>query len=157
MCKRSFAACLLACAAVTVPNAFAGADESSEVVRVVSVTTTSKYVDKRPAGVGAGDVIVERDRLLNDRAQFGKPKGARVGWDTGRFTFVSAEVARFRGTAHLPGGTLTVKGRVRIANPNGVLTLVGGTGAWAHARGSVTVRDLPGDKRVLNVYRVRRG
>jgi hypothetical protein len=83
----------------------------------------------------------------------GTKRGAHYGVARGLGTFVTGFGDRFTQKAtvlfvvqaHLPGGSLMIEGYGQI-NPNGpskfVLPIVGGTGTYANARGSVTVRDL---------------
>jgi len=59
-------------------------------------------------------------------------------------------------TTKLPGGTL--RGTARIAGATTVrsVRVVGGTGNFANARGTLTVRDQNGSAQgVLNIYRLR--
>ena len=122
-------------------------------IQVTSVVITIKPIDKRPKGTSTGDLIVYRDKLLNAVPQFGKRKGARVGTDQGTMTFTSPTTARFEGKASLPGGSVRIKGNVTpIAGGGLEIPVVGGTGRYAAATGTLTVG--PGEKRVLNVYKL---
>lgn len=83
----------------------------------------------------------------------GTERGARVGHDQGVITFITGfgpsfskkALAQFNAQAWLPGGSLVIGGYGRI-NPNGPSTytfpILGGTGIYANARGSLKVRDL---------------
>jgi hypothetical protein len=119
--------------------------------QVVSIGS-AKVNDRPPKGSSKGDTVVYRDRLMNAVAQFGRKKGARVGSDRGTMTFTSAHRARFDGRARLPGGTLTLKGRV-IALPNNAFAIpvTAGTGDYTGAKGYLVVA---GGKTALNVYRL---
>jgi hypothetical protein len=118
---------------------------------VTSVSLSVKQTDLPPKGASKGDTIVYRDRLLNTTRRFGRPKGAVVGADHGTLTFTSAHTARFSGTAVLPDGTLRLAGGVTPLG-SGVLRfrVVGGTGRYAKATGSVLVGN--GEKRALNTF-----
>jgi hypothetical protein len=138
--------------AVVTAAAFAPAAAAKKVtIALTSVSISAKQNDVAPKGTSKGDTIVYRDRLLNAKAQFGRAKGASVGADRGTMTFTSPHAARFSGVAVLPGGTLTLEGRV-IALPNRSLAIpvTGGTGDFAKAKGYVLVG--PGTKRALNTY-----
>jgi hypothetical protein len=64
---------------------------------------------------------------------------------------LSVTSARFDGVAHLPGGTLTLKGKIAAApNQSIVIPVTAGTGRYEGAHGFVVVG--PGTKRSLNVY-----
>ena len=65
-----------------------------------------------------------------------------------------AHTATFNGKAILPGGTLTLSGSV-YSSPQGlVVPVTGGTGAYAHYKGTLLVGS--GSKRVANTYRLTR-
>ncbi len=79
-------------------------------------------------------------RLLNARAQFGKPKGAVIGSDRSTMLLTSATRARLKTVAKLPGGTLTVNGMLTAAGGGAVsIAVVAGTGVFAGARGTLTI------------------
>jgi hypothetical protein len=86
-------------------------------------------------------------------AQFGMPAGAFVGRDRGRYTVVSESVVKLDGVATLPGRTLIVRGRMRLASTSVSVPVIGGTGRFARARRNVYATDL-GGTRALNVYRL---
>jgi ABC-type sugar transport system substrate-binding protein len=137
-------------AAVLVPSA---AQAQSVTIRVTSILVSLKTTDVEPKGVvSRGDHNDYRNVLRNAVAQFGKAKGARVGSDSGRLTFTGAHTARYSGTARLPDGTLIVRGTVRSVGKSLQYPVVGGTGRYASARGTLTVGT--GDERAPNVYRL---
>ena len=120
---------------------------------VMSVVVSAKPTDIPPKGASKGDTIVERDRLINTAARFGRPKGAVVGSDHGTLTFTGTHTARFSGTVVLPDGTIKLAGSVMPLTRGSLwIKVVGGTGRYAKATGSVLVG--PGDKQSLNTYRL---
>jgi hypothetical protein len=123
-------------------------------ISVTSILVSLQTTDLKPKGVvNSGDRKTYRNVLVNAVAQFGKPKGARVGTDSGTLTFTGAHTARYAGTARLPGGTLIVRGAVKPVGQNDLqIAVVGGTGRFASARGTLTVG--PGGRQALNVYRL---
>ena len=143
--------CMAALAALLLPTAASAA--RSRTIDVISVTEKMVAHDVGPKGASDGDTITYRDRLLNAGAQFGKKKGASIGTDTGKLTFTGVHSATYEGTATLPGGTIRLSGAVYSTSGGGIVVpVVGGTGAFAHAQGTLTVG--PGKDRVLNTYRV---
>jgi hypothetical protein len=113
--------------------------------------------DRPPRG---GDQFAFTDDLYR---WAGTKRGAHVGIVRGLGTFIDGFGERFshKGTvlfvaqAYLPGGSLMIEGYGQV-NPNGpsrfVFPVVGGTGIYANARGTVTVRDLGnGDQSKSNV------
>jgi Dirigent-like protein len=139
------AAVLLAAAAAAGP-----ARAGTLTIAVTSVALSAKTIDVGPKGTSTGDRVVMRDRLLNARRQFGRPRGAQVGSDHGTMTFTGAHSATFSGVASLPGGTLRISGRV-VAVPAGlVIPVTGGTGRFDGAKGYVLVGH--GEKTALNTY-----
>jgi hypothetical protein len=134
--------------------------EGTTVIRLISNFHHAQLVvDRAPQGeAGAGDVILSFDRLQNAARQFGQPKGALVGHDKGRFTFVTRTRMHLDGWTTLPGGRIHVRGLVRTVRGDIVGTaVVGGTGAFAGAHGTVTVTPYPTTARTLLVYRLRLG
>jgi hypothetical protein len=132
----------------------AAAGAGTVTIQVTSVLVSMKPIDTKPKGTSNGDRIIYRDTLVNAVPQFGKKKGARVGSDQGTMTFTSAHSARFDGTARLPGGTVRIKGTVRAISSNVLqIPVVGGTGRYASAKGTLTVG--PGEKEALNVYELK--
>jgi hypothetical protein len=136
-------------ALVIVPAASA----KTTTITVVSNTVTLRTNDIGPTGASKGDTVVYRDRLVNAVPQFGKKKGALVGTDTGTLTFTGAHTATFKGTAHLPGGTLRISGDVYTSTTHElVFQVTSGTGAYAGKTGTLTVGT--GKNHVLNTYRL---
>ena len=146
----------IAVAAMAAGLAPAGHAERTTVIRLISTFHHAQVTDRAPKGeVGAGDVIVSFDRLANAAAQFGRPKGARVGHDRGRFTYLSPTRMHIDGWTTLPGGRIHVHGLVRKVRGEIVaMRVVGGTGAFAGAKGTVTVTPYPTTARTLLVYRL---
>jgi hypothetical protein len=133
---------------------FASAAQAKTITfSVTSVSISIKPTDLPPKGTSKGDTIQQRNRLLNTSARFGRPKGAVVGSDHGTMTFTSAHAASYSGVVVLPGGTVKLKGTVvSLAGNMLVIPVVGGTGRFAHAHGSLLVGS--GGKRTLNTYRL---
>jgi hypothetical protein len=145
-----------ALAAALAPAAHGG---HTTVIRLISNFRHADVDDRSPKGeVNAGDVIVSFDRLSNATAQFGRPKGAKVGHDRGRFTFLTATQMHVDGWTTLPGGRIHVRGLVRKVRGEIVaMRVVCGLGAFSGARGTVTVTPYPTTARTLIVYRLRLG
>ncbi len=104
--------------------------------------------DRPPKG---GDQIGFKSTLY---AWKGAARGARVGHDQGVITFITGfgpdfnkkALALFNAQIWIPGGSVYIEGFGRI-DPNAPLTatfpVLGGTGIYANARGTLKVRDLP--------------
>jgi hypothetical protein len=70
------------------------------------------------------------------------------------FTVVTLSKLEVKATASLPGGTIRSAGKVTASAAR--IPVVGGTGKFAGAGGTVEVRDLdPSGSPALNVYRLR--
>jgi hypothetical protein len=144
------AAVLLALIAFVVP---ASARAETLTIRVTSIVVKVTPVDVTPKGTSAGDKVIQRNRLINAARQFGKARGSHVGSDQGTVTFTSSHTERYEGVARLPGGTLRVRGEVRLILGGGIrIPVVGGTGRYRAATGMLYVSK--GEKRALNVYRI---
>jgi hypothetical protein len=125
------------------------AASARRVIKVISVTTS--YVEHRhpPAGA-AGDTATTTDKLLNAIPQFGRAKNAVVGSDSAKATFLRGGGMRLCGVARFPTGTIRICGAARAGRGGYSLPVVGGTGAFAQAQGTVFVSGS--DRRSLNVY-----
>ena len=95
-------------------------------------------VDNPPTGRSKGDRVVITDQLVNVVAQLGKIAGVSVGSDRLTLSFTSADAADVKGVATLPGGTITFAGHTSLTDAMITLTVDGGTGAFAQARGTFT-------------------
>jgi hypothetical protein len=128
--------------------------DRSMTIRVVSNLLSLREVDRKPKGrASPGDSLVTVSRLRNDIGQFGRRKGVVVGSDRASLTLQRDGSLRLSGTATLPGGTIRFDGRVTGAGTV-VIQVVGGTGRYKNARGTVAVTDLDNRGRALNVYRL---
>ena len=128
------------------------------MIRLVSITTTESSVDLPPRMASAGDRQLFTSRLLNAQAQFGKAKGAVVGSDRGTMRLTTATSAHLKTVARLPGGTITVSGVLRAAGNGAVSSsVVAGTGAFAGARGTLTILAPTDPKTAVNIYRLSYG
>jgi hypothetical protein len=154
---RFLLATVLGVGLLALPAQAAHQDESAtRTIRLVATNGTVRVlVDRAPKGKASkGDVVQERTTLSNAVAQFGRAKGAVVGSDVVNHTITAVGPPirlSLKLTAKLPGGTLrgTASGSPRIK-------VVGGTGAFANARGTLEVRDHNGSKPgVLNIYRLQ--
>jgi hypothetical protein len=114
------------------------------VISVRSVETSAQSIDRAPKGMArgqftAGDVLILHDRLINLTPQLGRPKGATVGADKVTLTFTSNTNAKVVGSATLPDGSVRFRGSVsRTAKGTLFISVIGGTGAYAGARGTVS-------------------
>jgi hypothetical protein len=128
-----------------------GAAADTVVITVRSFTTYAVTQDKAPKGESnKGDRIVLRSRLTNAKAQFDKPRGAVVGSDHGTITFTNKTRIVVEGVAELPGGTIRFRGAGTFGE-NEPIPVVGGTGRFSGARGTLTVGE---GETPLNTYRL---
>lgn len=138
-----------ACSVVAVPTASAG---TYLQITVRSQTLSSSQTDRGALGPSQGDVAIVRDRLVAVGAQLGRPAGAAIGADRADFQYTSATRYTVTGVTQLPGGTLSVRGYGDVSRSRATLAVVGGTGRFAGAYGSVVV-DGKGDA-PINTYRL---
>ena len=129
-------------------------------IRLTSTAADARFlIDRVPKGYpNTGDVVRETSTMRNAIAQFGRPKGAVVGHDTWLVTFVIPPLTKLevKATARLPGGTIRAAGTISGVQTTGTLHVVGGTGSYAQARGTVSMRNLnTSGSRGLNVYRLQ--
>jgi hypothetical protein len=121
------------------------------VIQVRSVDAGASADDKPPKGPSKGDRLLARSRLVNVAKQFGRPAGALVGRDQAIMALTSSRAGTVAGIARLPGGTIRFGGAIRL-DVSGSIPVIGGTGRYAKARGTLIVGD--GDS-PLNTYHLR--
>lgn len=120
------------------------------VIKVKSLTLVGTVKDVPPKGLSKGDRYTGQDKLVNLIEQFGRKAGALIGTDSSTLTLTGATTGCVTGVAKLPGGTISIKGCARLGV--GVpIPVVGGTGAFAGARGTMTAG--PGNS-PPNTYRL---
>jgi len=153
--------CLLLAVAGALASTASAAPKRALVITVKSVETQWSAIDAPPKEMGAGkfsanDVIVMRDNLFNRAPQLGRPAGAKIGTDLSRLRFLSGTVGVVVGSATFPGGTVRFKGRFSRTAKGLALTITGGTGRYAGARGTVTEPATDSDpQNATNTYHVR--
>jgi hypothetical protein len=107
-------------------------------ITVKSIADGSVVTDHLPKGLGKGDEVVLTDKLVNVAFQFGLAAGAPVGSDRWTLAFTGPQAADLSGEAVLPGGTVSVSGHLELSGSSGSSApVVGGTGAFANARGTM--------------------
>jgi len=134
-------------------------NEASMTIRLISTPGRTVVRDRPPKGLNLGvpskgDSISGTSILRNAIAQFGKPKGAIVGGDSYSITITTPPQALLKIQVKLPGGTLRAQGHGSILKSSITVPVVGGTGAFAGARGTSVSSEMSGN-RTLNVYRLR--
>lgn len=129
-------------------------------IRLIGSAAGSRYlVDHAPKGYpNKGDVVRERSTLRNAVAQLGRPKGAIVGSDVWITTIVIPPFGKIdvKAATTVPGGTIRAVGTVTAGRTTGSFRVVGGSGRYAGARGTLSLRNInaSGSRAVL-VYRLQ--
>ena len=148
----SILAALLTSAVASAP---AAAATPPTLIRLVSVTTAESSVDVKPQKASPGDHESFASRLLNERPQFSRKKGAVVGSDSGTLRLTKQMVAVFKVVARLPGGTIRVEGTLKPVGKGGyAIAVVGGTGLFEGVHGSLTIVAPIDPKTAVNIYRL---
>ena len=117
------------------------------------VLVSHTFKDVPPKGLSKGDVAAEHNDLFNTSSRFGKPANALVGTDRTTVTFQTKTSTLVKGTARFPDGTVAFSGIVKetASTVTATIPVTGGTGRYAHARGTVTAG---GSATNLNTYRL---
>src|SRR3954470_9024129 len=152
---------LIAAAAATVAVAAAAISGGAQAADGRTLTflddtnhATQAFVDnppKSPVGnpaskrfrLSTGDMLYVRSPILYHKG------GTRIGTAYSQFTVVSGSkfanvVFRGHGAFRLRDGQLAVDGVVRPANSTNTIPVIGGTGAYEGARGSMTFTEVAG-------------
>jgi len=150
-------ACIAAAVAVAATGAAAVA-RTATASRTLQFVSTEQVFTSVPAITKAappelGGRLLFEDVMFNRVAQFGKPRGARVGRAEGVCTLMSTTrpEAQCLITAHVPDGQIVVAGEgdpgARIAR----YAITGGIGAYVNARGTVTATAVSSRKTLIVV------
>ncbi len=156
--RAALAICILA-AAVAAAQATGAGGPTTLTFLDVSVRSTPAF----DAGRGEprpGDRLFLADALY---AWHGSHRGARAGTTVSTLTFMSSFGKRgatvdLAGQVFLHGGSLRVEGVVQVlpGKNHFVLPIVGGTGSYAGARGTLDLKDIvaSGDRSSLVIHLV---
>ena len=119
------------------------------VIRITNRENTYQRVDLGRRGVSAGDIEVIRQSLYNRRVT-----SKSIGHSDLVCTFVDSRSRSCRGTYFLPRGKLVVGGSLRYRQFY-ELAVLGGTGLYNNARGTLTVtRRAVGPTRDIVLFRL---
>jgi hypothetical protein len=141
-------AAVAATAAVIYATASSASPNAWTVERYYSNETSHVFADIGAKGAGPADVYVAQQSLRSTG-------GEKVGVVNGYGVNLHRPYVFFHWTAALDAGTLTVEGAVDLRRDVQVYAIVGGTGRYAGARGTVTSSDA-GKRGSLVVVRYER-
>jgi hypothetical protein len=156
------AAVLLASVSLVVALPAAASDSAaaeSLTIRVYVHEVTQSIKDVPPKTFALtrvytkGDTIRGTEILRNAVRQFDRPKGAGVGTDSYVITAVGRQEVRVDFVTRFPGGTVHAHGEGN-AGVRPVVPIVGGTGRYARATGSIEGQHLANGQK-LNIYRLQ--
>jgi len=126
-----------------------GSDEAVGPIRITNREVAYERVDIGRHGVSPGDVEIISQSLYNRRLT---PKS--IGHSDLVCTFVNKQARSCRGTYFLPRGKLVVGGSLRYRQFY-ELAVLGGTGFYNNARGTLTVtRTATGPTRDIVLFRL---
>lgn len=123
------------------------------VIRVKSVPVSGTHHDYPPRGPSKGDRYLVHDRLLNAAVQFNKGIGSLVGRDYSVLILTGPSTGTVTGVATFPDGTIRFEGSGHVsAGASPPIPIVGGTGKYARARGTLIVG---AGSEPMNTYRIK--
>jgi Dirigent-like protein len=158
--KRFGAVAVLALAAVlTVGLGAASAAPKPQTISFLEVNTSF-------VGIGGYNVASNGPPLVGQGFGFtstlfkwaGVKKGSPLGHDQVVCTVLSEDLstgsvrAQCAATNFLPGGTIQLAGSTNFANPVTNVAVVGGTGIYAGAEGTATIRNIGGENSSSSAY-----
>jgi hypothetical protein len=135
------------------------ATAESVTIRVYVKEVTQSIIDVPPKTFALtreytkGDTIRGTEILRNAVRQFNKPKGASVGTDRYVITAVAWQRLSVDFVTRFPGGTVHAHGEGK-AGSKPEMPIVGGTGLYAGATGSIEGQHLANGEK-LNIYRLQ--
>jgi hypothetical protein len=141
------------------PAAASATAAKSVTIRVYVTEVTQSVKDVPPKTYALaheytkGDTIRGTETLRNAARQFDKPTGAEVGSDRYVIVALALEKVRVDFVTTFPGGTVHAHGEGK-PGVKAVVPVVGGTGLYAGATGSIEGRHLANGQK-LNTYRLR--
>lgn len=154
---KLFATVAVAAATASAALAIKGASDGAavEVPRTLTLSSpwvggTTRHIDLGKKGDSAGDMFLSTDTPLRD-----EKTGHRAGQLDGMETILSAAhngTVTTTGAIRLRDGRIEIAGTLRHTDRDGALAIVGGTGAYANARGEVIQRE--DERRKVNIMRV---
>jgi hypothetical protein len=157
----SRAVVLLAAAAAVLAFGAAGSRGAPAVTEIDLLSLTvaaSSHATPSVPGLPAAQApvreVTESDRLYNGVRQFGRRRLALVGTDRTILLHYRSGRVWVSVTAQLPGGQIYVRGDLRRSRGVAVADVVGGSGRYAHVRGTLTIRNLSQPATAANVYRL---
>ena len=132
----------------TAPKAVASAPQ---VLHFLSKDSSAKYVDSKPTGLSAGDVLAQHSVWYQHGANVGQM--ALTATVTLRRTSETGEVM-FTAVAALEKGNLVLTGRFDVVPQNQTFqaAVTGGTGIYATARGYAVFKQISGSATRISLY-----
>jgi hypothetical protein len=147
----SATAALLPVAASATASA-SGPGKPTVVLQFLDVTTrfTASFPENREPKFG--DQFAFHDNIYRWN---GAKRGALIGHADITAVVIAPNLSRLSAVAYLPGGTLVVFGDNSLSARSQKLSVIGGTGIYATARGELTVRNIGGDNSNSSAITVR--
>jgi Dirigent-like protein len=133
-------------------QASTGPGKPTVVLHFLDVTThfTATFPDNREPAFG------DRFAFTDDIYRWhGARRGARVGHATIDAVVIGPNLSRLSAVAYLPGGTLVIFGDNSLSARSQKLSVIGGTGIYATARGELLVRNIGGENTNNSAITVR--
>lgn len=125
------------------------AGEQVQTLRLIETRTSLKTANVGPARRSLGDLVLRASELRRAAPDAFRPVGGRVGSQTITSTVLQGNTANLVSTSVLPEGSITSGGVV--SGGVGVLAVLGGTGAYANASGTLQITRVD-ERRSLLVF-----
>jgi len=145
------AAALLPAVASAAPSA-AGPGKPTVVLHLLDVTTSYRATFPDNRAPSFGDRFAFHDKIYR---WSGRKRGALVGHADITAVVIGPNLSRLSAIAYLPGGTLVVFGDNSLSARSQKLSVIGGTGIYATARGELIVRNIGGENSSNSAVTVR--
>jgi hypothetical protein len=138
----AIAATALMPVAASAASSASGPGKPTVVLQFLDVTTgySATFPDNRAPRFG--DQFAFHDKIYRWN---GPKRGALIGHADITAVVIGPNLSRLSAVAYLPGGTLVVFGDNSLSARSQKLSVIGGTGIYATARGELTARNIGGD------------
>ena len=137
------AACVALSASPAASPAAGGPGKPTITLNYIDITTSSARTISENRPPKLGDLFSFHDEFYKWN---GTKRGAHIGHADGTAVYLGHGMGQISGVGSFAGGTVNVAGELSFSSRTSTLAVIGGTGAYATARGELTIRTINSTK-----------